>query len=75
MIDTGDKNLGGGMMKRQTPEHMVTMYIQVDDLDAHMKKVTENGGKIIVEKKPVPGMGWFCDFLDPQNNNFRVMGG
>ena len=72
MVDTGDKNLGGGMMKRQAPEHMPTMYIQVEDLDAHIRKVEEGGGKIIMGKMPVKGMGWFANFIDPQGGMFGL---
>ena len=72
IINTGDENLGGGMMKRQTPEHQPTNYIEVEDIDSYIKKVEENGAKVVVPKTPIPGMGWFANVIDPQGNLFGM---
>jgi uncharacterized protein len=71
-IKTGDKTVGGGMMKRQDPKQPITIYIDVDDLDAHVGKVEQLGGSIIMGKTPVPGMGWFAICLDTENNCFGI---
>ena len=39
--DKGNKALGGGMMKRQMPEHQVTNYIGVESIDEYSSKVKE----------------------------------
>jgi len=41
MVDNGDPNPGGGIMKRQNPEHKPTNYIEVGDIDAHIKTLEE----------------------------------
>jgi predicted enzyme related to lactoylglutathione lyase len=37
--DKGNKALGGGMMKRQMPEHQVTNYVGVKSVDEYSSKV------------------------------------
>ncbi len=46
----GNKALGGGIMKRQMPEHRVTNYIGVKSVDEYSSKVEKLGGKIIAPK-------------------------
>jgi hypothetical protein len=36
----------------------MTFYIDVDDLDQFGRKIRNAGGKIVVEKMEVPGVGW-----------------
>jgi uncharacterized protein len=39
--------------------------IGVDDLDATTTAVGEAGGSVMLQKMPVPGMGWVAYFSDP----------
>jgi uncharacterized protein len=70
--DKGNKALGGGMMKRQMPEHKVTNYIGVKSVDEYKSKVEKLGGKVIAPKHTVPGMGYFALCLDTENNPFAI---
>jgi uncharacterized protein len=74
MVDTeGKGGINGGIMQPQEgpwPGNMA-FYIQVDDLDAHRAKVVEAGGKVIVERVELPGMGAYSLFEDPEG---RVLG-
>jgi uncharacterized protein len=74
IVDKGDDcGIGGGIMKPQQgpwPAKM-TMYIDVDDLDAYGGKVRSAGGKLVVEKMAVPNVGEFTLFEDPDG---RLMG-
>jgi hypothetical protein len=74
LVETGGKGgINGGIMTPQPgpwPGNM-SFYIDVDDLDTYGKKITEAGGKIIVDKMEVPGMGRFSLFEDPDG---RVLG-
>jgi predicted enzyme related to lactoylglutathione lyase len=70
--DKGNKALGGGMMKRQMPEHQVTNYIGVESIDEYSSKVKELGGKIVAPKHAVPGMGYFALCIDTENNSFAI---
>jgi predicted enzyme related to lactoylglutathione lyase len=69
----GEGGIGGGIMQPQQgpwPGNM-TFYIDVDDLEAARKRITDAGGKIIVEHQDVPNVGSFCLFEDPDG---RVLG-
>ncbi|HKV05348.1 MAG TPA: VOC family protein [Candidatus Acidoferrales bacterium] len=40
----------------------------VDDVDATARAVEANGGKIVMKKAPIPGVGWVVKFLDTEGN-------
>ena len=49
----------------------LAFYIDVDDLDTYSEKIRQAGGKIVVEKMDVPGVGQLSLFEDPDG---RVLG-
>jgi uncharacterized protein len=69
----GEGGIGGGIMKpKQGPwPARLSMYIQVDDLETYGEKIRAAGGKLVVEKMDVPGVGSFSLFEDPDG---RVLG-
>ncbi len=71
MIDTYGAP-GGGMMKRVHPDQQITDYIGVPSVDEYSAKVEMLGGKIMVPKKAVPGMGYFVICMDTENNVFGI---
>ena len=75
MVDTGvPGGINGAIMTPPRPGPWpgnMSMYVGVDDLAAYRKRVTEAGGKILVEEQQVPGMGAFTLFSDPDG---RVVG-
>lgn len=71
MIDTFGAP-GGGMMKRVNPQQQILSYIGVPSVDEYSEKVKKLGGKVIVPKMAVPGMGYFVICLDTENNAFGI---
>lgn len=69
---SGEKAVDGGMMKRQNPQQQITNYIDVPSADEYAAKVETLGGKVVVPKMPVPGMGYFVVCLDTENNIFAL---
>jgi len=65
--------VNGGMMKRQHPEHKPANYISVESVDEYTKKIEALGGKVIVPKTEVPGVGWWALALDPEGNQFTIL--
>ena len=60
-------------MKRQKPQQPNINYIDVKLVDEYSSKVEKIGGKVVVPKKAVPGMGTsVC--LDTENNAFAIWG-
>jgi predicted enzyme related to lactoylglutathione lyase len=70
--DKGKEALHGGMMKRQNPQQGITNFIGVDSIDDYSSKAQQLGGKIVVPKTPVSGMGFFAVCLDTENNRFAI---
>ena len=74
LVDTGGEGgINGGIMQPQKGPWpgKLAFYIDVDDLDAYTSKITEAGGKIVVDKMDVPGVGQLSLFEDPEG---RVLG-
>ena len=65
--------VNGGMMKRQNPERKPVNYIAVESVDEYVKKIEALGGRIIVPKMEVPGIGWWALALDPEGNQFAIL--
>ena len=63
---------GGGMMTRMHPEQQIMVNIGVPSVDEYSAKVEKLGGKIIVPKEAVPGMGYFVICMDTENNTFGI---
>lgn len=73
-FETGDpaQDAGGGLMPRQAPGQGIVQYFQVDSVAEYVTRVEALGGQVLYPKSPVPGMGWFAQFLDPEGNCFAV---
>jgi predicted enzyme related to lactoylglutathione lyase len=65
--------VNGGLMKRQNPEHKPVNYVLVESVDGYTKKVEALGGRVIVPKMEVPGIGWWALALDPEGNQFAML--
>jgi uncharacterized protein len=48
-------------------------YVQVDNADATVARVTRNGGKVLMPADDVPGVGRFAVFADPQGAAFGIL--
>lgn len=62
--------IGGGIVPRAgTLEHPV-VTITVDEIEDAIRRIEENGGKILQGKKPVGdgSMGWMAYFKDSEGN-------
>jgi uncharacterized protein len=42
--------------------------ITVDDVDAAARAIEANGGKVVMPKAAIPGVGWIVKFLDTEGN-------
>ena len=72
LIQTGENEVGGGMMKRAVPEQRPTIYFQVESADEYIRRIQQLGGTIIVPKTPVPTMGYFAQAMDTEGNVFAI---
>jgi predicted enzyme related to lactoylglutathione lyase len=71
--DKGNKaSIGGGMMRRQDQHQQITNFIDVNSVDEYSSKIEKLGGKVVVSKMAVPGMGYFAVCHDTENNSFGI---
>lgn len=72
MITTGTDGPGidGGLMRRPGP---VTTTVGVDSLDGTMEAVASAGGKVVVGKAAIPGVGYVAHCEDTEGNLFALM--
>ena len=70
--DKGNKVLGGGMMKRQSPQQEGINYFDVKSVQESSAKVEQLGGKVVMPKSPVPGVGYMAVCKDSENNGFGI---
>ena len=75
LVDTGegDPGINGGVLKRTQPQLTTVNTVGVDDVDNMVKKVEAAGGKVVVPKYPIPGMGWLVYATDSEGNTFGMM--
>ncbi len=78
--EDGAPGINGGLLKRMgpPPEDMqpvssFVITIDIADLDAYAEKVKAGGGRQVVDKMPVPGVGWLGYFKDTEGNIFGLM--
>jgi predicted enzyme related to lactoylglutathione lyase len=74
LVETGGSGgINGGILKPQSGPWpgKLAVYIDVDDIDNFSEKIRRAGGKIVLEKMDVPGVGQLSLFEDPDG---RVLG-
>jgi predicted enzyme related to lactoylglutathione lyase len=67
MVDAKDAGIPGGIgaSDGQTPHPGVTVYVEVDDTDAYLRKAESLGGKVIVPSTKMEGVT-FALIADPE---------
>jgi hypothetical protein len=73
LIQTG-REPGGGLMQRpeSAPRPCFMVYFMVDDIPATLRKAEQAGGKVLKPETPIPGVGAFAVFGDPDGNAIGV---
>lgn len=69
---SGSDGIDGGLSVREK-DNQVVNNIEVADLDKTVEAIVQNGGKILVPKTEIPGMGHYAIFVDSEDNTFSVM--
>ena len=69
-IDTGSTKGITGHIAELAPEwgNYVTVYVEVEDLEAYLEKAGELGGKTVVPPVTLPGQGSFAWLAAPEGN-------
>ena len=64
--------INGGIFSRMSPQQAPMNYVNVESVDDYVNKAKGLGATLVMEKMPVPGMGWFAQLTDPEGNAFGV---
>ncbi len=66
---------GGGFnpVSETYPAGTVLVYVNSDDINTTLSQVESLGGKVIVPKSEIPGVGWFAIFSDPTGNQVGLL--
>ena len=64
--------VNGGMMRRMASGQTPVNYVAVESVDEFVRKAQRLGGRVLMAKTPVPGMGWFAQLHDPEGNVIAV---
>jgi predicted enzyme related to lactoylglutathione lyase len=68
-----EPGINGGILKRPQAGAVTCNTLGVGSLDQSMKDVESAGGKIVVPKMAVPGIGWLAYGVDTEGNQFGMM--
>src|SRR5258707_12365595 len=75
MVTTGAEEtpgINGGLM-RNTNVKTTTNTVGVETVDGAIKAATGAGGKLVMPKTPIPGVGYLAYCEDTEGNRFRMM--
>ena len=68
LVNAGDAGVGGGVSNSQDGSSLVTVYVEVPDLEAALQKAESLGGKRVMGPMDVPGGPSLAQFADPAGN-------
>jgi predicted enzyme related to lactoylglutathione lyase len=60
--------INGGIMKRNAHATAPIFAVTVDSIDAYIKKIEAAGGKVVMPKMDMMGMGFYAYVTDPAGN-------
>ncbi len=76
LVTTGEGSKPGidGALTHRSEGFMSTVNtVEVDSVDESAAKIQANGGKILMPKAAIPGMGWLVYGQDTEGNRFGMM--
>ena len=74
LVTAEEGGIGGGIL--QTHDDMppyVAIYVGVDELQGTLDRAAELGGHTVVPPMPIPNVGTFAMFSDPDGNLIGIM--
>jgi predicted enzyme related to lactoylglutathione lyase len=75
MVTAGEGGIGGGVGPSMDGASFVTIYVEVDDLQAALDRIAELGGEMVMPPMDVPGGPSIALFSDPAGNKIGLVKG
>lgn len=74
LVNTGTEPSGGIFPKPpDAPGVCINVYFNVDDIETVLSKAKSHGATVLVPKTPIPGVGHFAMFSDPEGIPVGIM--
>ena len=77
LITTGEEaepGINGGLNRKQEKHSQsVVNTIGVESVDGAIKKIVRNGGEVLQEKTPIPGVGYLAYCEDREGVRFGIL--
>ncbi len=76
LITTGadpEPGINGGLLRKRDPHQPCVNTVGVPNLGETLKTLSDGGGKIVMPKMAVPGVGWLAYAQDPEGNMIGMM--
>jgi len=76
LVMTGERTepgIDGALKKREEQKQSVVNTVSVASIDEAMEKVKRNGGKVLMPKMTIPGIGYNTYCQDTEGNVFGIM--
>ena len=76
LIKTGspdEPGINGGLARRESKRVFSPNTINVSSIDESLDKIRERGGKILMLKTTISGVGYLAYFKDPEGNVFGII--
>ncbi len=67
--------INGGITKKMSPDHRPINYVFVESVSDYVARAQQLGATVLMDKTPIPGMGYFAQVTDPQGNYFGLFQG
>jgi uncharacterized protein len=71
--ETGEPGINGAIMKRMNPLASTYNTIEVPSIDEFEAKISEHGGKVVIAKTEIPGIGHMAYCQDTEGNIFGII--
>jgi len=73
LVETGHEPSGGILHDPLENSPCINVYFKVENIERILENARTNGGKVLVEKSPIPGIGHFAMFSDPDGIVIGIM--
>jgi predicted enzyme related to lactoylglutathione lyase len=76
LISTGseaERGIDGGLKARSHAGESTVNTVGVASVDESLRAIERKGGKTVVPKMAIPGVGWLAYCTDPEGNTFGVL--
>jgi predicted enzyme related to lactoylglutathione lyase len=74
LVYTGEgPGIDGGLMKRMSPSATTINTVGVPSVDEYLARIEKSGGKAVMPRTAIPGIGWFAYCQDTEGNVFGIM--